>query len=63
MTQDQIRKEKARLDEEMADLKYQMDVLRGRYTALQNRCKHPDMHSYSCQGDRGTYCPDCGYDR
>lgn len=63
MTQDQIQRERERLCSQIDDLKYQMDILRGQMAALQNRCKHPNMHSYTCQGDRGQHCPDCGYDR
>ena len=32
-----------------------------RLNSLQVLCKHPGIYSTSCMGDRGHYCPDCGY--
>lgn len=62
MNQDQIKSEREKIEEEIADIKYQLDIARGRLKALQNRCKHPDMKSGCCMGESCSYCTDCGYE-
>lgn len=62
MNQEQIKSERERIEEEIADIKYQLDVAKGRLKALQNRCKHPDMKSGYVYNERTSYCTDCGYE-
>jgi hypothetical protein len=38
-------------------------VIRAEMKALTLGCDHPNGYRYTCMGDPGFRCPDCGYDR
>ncbi len=41
----------------------EIEGLRARMKPFQYECEHPNGYETSSMGDRGYYCPDCGYSR
>lgn len=61
MTQEEIKQKREALEEELADAREVLDVVKGKLEALRNRCRHPNKFNTSFMGDSGVKCPDCGY--
>lgn len=61
MSQTEIIAARMSIDERREELRIMHDDLREEQQALMRRCKHPRRYPYSAMGDRGTKCPDCGW--
>ena len=56
-----IQKERREIEQRQEELRLQQDIIVAHFRALQRKCKHPKIRSYSVQGDPGRICDDCGY--
>lgn len=61
MTQEEIRQKRAAIHEEAAELSEQLEIVHAKLMALQRRCTHPKLRTYSAMGELGKVCDDCGY--
>ena len=62
MTAPEIRAKREKLEAEILELREKIEILVLKRKHLEKYCKHPNGHRYSCMGDPGYRCPDCGYD-
>jgi hypothetical protein len=62
LTREEIIKQREEIEDEISRLKGLVKVEQAKLSALQSRCKHPNMHKYSAMGETGYYCPDCHSD-
>lgn len=61
LSQQEIKDGVAELQNEAARLRVELEVIRVRCKGFQVQCSHPDSYTYYAMGERGTKCPDCGY--
>lgn len=61
MTQAEIRQKHKALCAERDAIKEQLEDKQTEIKRLQKRCEHPRKHNYSCMGEMGASCPDCGW--
>ena len=60
MTGAQIRKERKRLDSEIAKLDTQKKMVQVQIAGLKSQCEHPKAIRTSHMGESCRDCPDCG---
>ena len=60
MTPAEIRKERKRLESEIAKLDTQKKVLQVQLEGLESQCEHPRAFKTSHMGESCRDCPDCG---
>lgn len=61
LTPEQIRQKREYLADFIAEHQTEIAKARAEMEMLQKRCKHPAIHKYSCMGEIGDCCEDCGY--